>query len=159
VVAQATDGTLRLYVAGQDDNDAALLRAWGRRNGLDGSAAFTTKVRARRTFGPGKYASSVDYPVMYFRNPQGDTAGSLSCTVSLVKDYNVETISETFTMDTTPDDNGISIKTKKLESLAFGEANVLDLIVSLTYSGTAFDSVVPPTIDAIVVPLKVQERF
>ena len=158
VVAQASDGTLRLYVGGQDDSDASQLRAWGRRNALDGTIAFTSKVRARKTFGPGRYATNVDYPIVYYRNPQGDTSGTLTCTVSLVKDYNVETLSESFTMTATPDDNGISVMSKKLESICFGEADVLDCIVSMVYSGTAYDSVVTPTIDAIVVPYKLQER-
>lgn len=159
VVATAADGSsLQLYVCGKDDSGNSLIRSWGNQCGLDGDIAFTSKVRARRTFGPGKYATNTDYPVMYYRNPQGDTAGSLSCSVSFVKNYNEETITQTFTMDTTQDDNGITIKSKKLESLLFGEAEVLDCVVTLTYSGTAFSSVVAPTIDALVVPYKVQER-
>lgn len=158
VAAQATDGSLRLYVGGQDDSGNPTLRAWSKRNALDGDTAFTAKVRARRTFGPGKYAAQVFNPIVYYRNPQGTVAGTLTCSVSLVKDYNVETLSQSFTMDTTPDDNGISIKTKQLEGLETGEADVLDCIVSLTYTpevaGVAFDSIVTPTIDAIVVPYK-----
>lgn len=158
VVAQASDGTLRLYVGGQDNNAASLLRSWGRRCVLDGSISFSTKVRARRTFGPGKVAT-VYPPVLYYRNPQGSTSGTLTCAVSYVKNYDDETISQSFTMTPTIDDNGISIEQKKLESLQVGEADVLDLVVSMTYSGTAFDSVVTPTIDAVVVPYKVQERL
>jgi hypothetical protein len=161
VVAQASDGTLRLYVGGQDDSGVAQLRAWGKRNVLDGTIPFTAKVRARRTFGPGKYAT-VYNPVVYYRNPQGDTSGSLSCSVSIVKNYDEETQTESFTMDATPDDNGISVKRKKLESAFGGEVEILDLIVSMTYTptvaGVAYDSVPTPTIDAIVVPFKVQER-
>jgi len=161
VVAQATDGTLRLFVGGQDSAGASTLRSWGKRNALDGETAFTTKVRARRTFGPGKVAT-VYPPSLYYRNPQGATSGTLSCTVELAKNYSDETISQTFVMDSTPDDNGISIKSKKLESLQCGEAEVLDLIVSMTYTptvaGVGFDSVTTATIDAITVPYKVQER-
>lgn len=159
VVATASDGSsLQLYVCGKDDAGVSQLRSWGNQCGLDGDIAFTAKARARRTFGPGKYASNVDYPVIYYRNPQGDTAGTLTCSVSMVKNYNEETMTQSFTLDTTQDDNGITIKSKKLESLSFGEAEVLDCVVSLTYSGTAFTSVVTPTIDAIIVPYKVQER-
>lgn len=158
VVALGSDNTLRLYVAGKDDSGESLLRSWGTRNALDGAIAFATKVRARKTFGPGKFGSSVGSPIVYYRNPQDDTSGTLTCSVSLVKNYNVETITQSFTMETTPEDNGISVKEKKLESLAVGEADVLDLVVTMTYSGTAFDSVTTPTIDAIVVPLKEQAR-
>lgn len=163
VVAQASDGTLRLYVGGQNDSDDPQLRAWGRRNVLDGTIPFTTKVRARKTFGPGKVASNTDYPILYYRNPQGDVGGSLICTVNMIRNYDVETMSsESFTMESTQDDNGISVKSRKLESCAFGEAEVLDLIVSMTFTagtpGVAYDSVVSPTVDAIVVPYKEQER-
>lgn len=162
VVALASDGTLRLYIGGQDDSDASQLRAWGKRNALDGSIAFTTKVRARRTFGPGKKAAEVWNPTVYYRNPQGDTSGTLSCTVSLVRDYDAETISQTFTMDSTADDNGISVKEKILGDLEMGEASVLDLIISMTYTptvaGVSYDSVTTPTIDAVVVPFKTGPR-
>lgn len=156
VVASNTSGSLRLYAGGKDDSGVSLLRSWDVRNGLDGDIAFTSKIRARRTFGPGKRAT-VWAPTMYYRNPQDATAGTMSCTVSLVGNYD-QTRSQTFTMGTTPDDNGISVKEQTLESLAFGDAlSVLDVVVSITYSGTAFDSVVSPTIDAIVVPYKIQE--
>ena len=161
VVAQSTDGTLRLYVGGKDDSGASLLRAWGRRCVLDGSISFTSKVRARRTFGPGKKAT-IWPPTMYYRNPQGSTAGTLACSVSLIKNYNEETRTQTFTMETTQDDNGITIKEQKLESLEFGDVSVLDAVVSMVWTptvpGTGYDSVVTPTIDAIVVPMKLQER-
>ncbi len=156
VVASSSDGSLRLYVGGKDDAGDSLLRSWGKRNALDGSIAFSCKVRARRTFGPGKRAE-VWAPTVYYRNPQGSTSGTLSCTVSFVKNYD-ETRSQTFTMGTTADDNGISIKEQKLEALGMADVQVLDCVVTMTYSGTAFDSVVTPTIDAIVAPYKVQER-
>jgi hypothetical protein len=162
VVATAADGSsLQLYVCGKDDNGLSLIRSWGPRNVLDGDIPFTSKVRARRSFGPGKYAT-VYPPILYYRNPQGDVSGTLSCTVSYVKNYDEETITQTFTLDTTQDDNGITVKRQKLESLQMGNADVLDLTVSLTYTptvaGTAYDSVATPTIDAIAVPYKTQER-
>lgn len=156
VVALGTDNTLRLYVGGQDDGAASLLRSWGKRNALDGSIAFTAKIRARRSFGPGTRAT-VWNPTVYYRNPQGDTSGTMTCTVSYVRNYSDETISQSFTMSTTPDDNGISIKEKVLESLEMGDVAVLDVVATTSYSGTAYDSVTTPTIDAIVVPYKVQE--
>lgn len=156
VVAQASDGTLRLFVGGQNDSEDGVLRAWGKRNALDGDVAFTTKVRARKTFGPGKKVT-IWNPVLYYRNPQGDTSGTLSCTVSYVRNYSEETNPQTFTLDTTQDDNGITVKEKVLESVGAGDVSVLDVVISMTYSGTAFDSVVTPTIDALVVPYKVQE--
>lgn len=157
VVANATDGSsLQLYVCGKDDSGASLLRSWGNQCGLDGDIAFTAKARARRTFGPGKKAT-VWAPTVYYRNPQGDTAGTLSCSVTFVGNYNEDTRTQTFTMETTQDDNGITIKEKTLESLAFSDVSVLDAVVTMTYSGTAFTSVVTPTIDAIIVPYKVQE--
>jgi hypothetical protein len=73
-----------------------------------------------------------------------------------VRNYS-ETRSQSFTMTATQDDNGISVAEQKLESLACADVSVLDCTIELTYSGTAFDSVVTPTVDAIVVPLKIQE--
>jgi len=158
VVCFASDNTQRLFAGGADDDGASLLRSWGRRNGLDGDLAFTTRIRARRTFGPGKVASSVGSPVAYYRNPSGDTDATTTCTISLIRNYDEETISESFEMDATQDDNGISVKVHKFESAFIGEADVIDCVVSMTGSGTAWNSVTTPTIDAIVVPLKVQER-
>lgn len=157
VVAQSSDGTLRLYVGGRDDSGAAALRAWGRRNVLDGDIAFTAKIRARRAFGPGQTAT-IGNPIVYYRNPQGDTAGTLTCSVSLVRDYNAETLTQSFTMDTTQDDNGITVVEQKLESLQLGDVSVLDLVIALSYSGTGYDSVTTPTIDQVVVPYKVGAR-
>lgn len=160
VVAQATDGTLRLYVGGQDDSGASSLRAWGKRNGVDGDIAFTTKIRARKSFGPGKKAT-IWNPVLYYRNPQGETAGTLSCTVNYIRNYDVETIPETFTMASTQDDNGITVKEQVMESVEMGDVAVLDVVISMTWTpavaGTGFDSVTTPTIDALIVPYKVQE--
>jgi hypothetical protein len=155
VVSQASDGTLRLYVGGQDNNGVSLLRSWGKGNAIDGAIAFTAKVRARRTFGPGKRAT-VWAPTLYYRNPQGSTAGSMTCTVTLVRNYD-EMRSQSFVMDTTTDDNGISVVEKSLESLACADVSVLDAVIELVYSGTTYNSVVTPTIDALVVPFKVQE--
>lgn len=157
VVAQSDDNVLKLYVGGKDDGGDSLLRSWGKRNVLDGSIAFTTRVRARRIFGPGKNAT-IWNPRLFYRNPQDATSGTLSCSVSFVKNYSEETRTQTFTMDTTADDNGISVKDTELESLDMSDVRVLDCIVSMTYSGTAFESVTTPTIDAIVTPYKVQER-
>lgn len=158
VVALASDGTQRLYVAGQDNDGAPALRSWGKENGLDGGEnAFTTKVRARKTFGPGKTAE-VWNPVVYYRNTQDEASGTLSCTVSYVKNYSTVVATETFTMETTPDDNGISIKRKKLEKVQCSEAEVLDVVTTLTYSGTSWESVPTTTIDAIVIPYKVGPR-
>lgn len=163
VVGQAADGTLRLYVGGQDDAGASVLRSWGKRNVIDGQTAFTTKIRARRTFGPGKKVSQVWNPTLYYRNPQGDTAaGTLSCTVTLIRDYNVESMPQTFTMEATQDDNGITVKEKVMEGLECGETSVLDLVITMTYTpavaGVAFDSVTTPTIDAVMVPIKIGDR-
>lgn len=158
VVAQDTsDNSTRLYVGGKDDSGDSLLRSWGPRCALDGAIAFTTKVRARRTFGPGKKAT-VWAPTLYYRNPQGDTSGSLSCSVSLIPNYDAtQAVTETFTMDATQDDNGISVVEKSLESLQMSDVSVLDLTVTMSYSGTAFESVTTPTIDAIAVPYKIGE--
>jgi hypothetical protein len=156
VVAQAADGTVRLHVGGQNDAGEGVIRTWGKQNALDGTVAFTAKLRARKTF-EGK-VSQVWAPIVYYRNPQASTTGTLTCAVQLVRNYDEETLSDSFVMGTTADDNGIAIKRKKLEGLACGEAEVLDLIVTLSYAGTAFDSVTTPTIDAIVIPYKVQAR-
>ena len=158
VVAQdASDSSQRLYVAGKDDSGNSLLRSWGTRCAVDGDIAFTTKIRARRTFGPGKRAT-VWGPTLYYRNPQGDTSGTLSCIVSYVPNFSTtETVTQTFTMSATQDDNGISVVEQSLESLALSDVSVLDVVVTISYSGTAFDSVVTPTIDAIAVPYKVGE--
>lgn len=161
VVALGSDGTQRLFLGGADDSGNASLRSWGRRNVLDGDIPFIAKVRARRRFGPGKTATIFN-PTVYYRNPQGNTAGTLTCSVSFVKNYNVETLTESFTMEATQDDNGISVVPKKLESLQFGDVEVLDLVVSLTWAptvaGVAYDSVTTPTIDAITVPFKTGPR-
>jgi hypothetical protein len=160
VVAQASDGTLRLFVGGQDDSGNAVLRSWGKRNGLDGETAFTMRIRARKAFGPGKRAT-IWNPVIYYRNPQGDTSGELQCSVSLIGNYNAQTITQTFTMAASQDDNGIAVNEQVMESVEMGDVSVLDLVIATTWTptvaGTGYDSVVTPTIDAVIVPYKLQE--
>jgi hypothetical protein len=160
VVATTTSGAARLYVGGQDDGGASLLRSWNVRNGLDGDISFSSKVRARRTFGPGKVAQ-IWNPTLYYRNPQGSVAGALSCTVTIARNYDAETVTQTFTMDTTQDDNGISVKEQILEGIEFSDVSVLDASVTMlftpTVAGTGFNSVTTPTVDALVIPYKVQE--
>jgi hypothetical protein len=135
----------------------ATLRFWGTQNGLDGDTPFTAKVRARKAFGPGKTAE-VFPPILYYRNPQGEADGTLSCTVQYIKNYSETMPPQTFVMEATQANNGISVARKKLESLSFAEAEVLDVVVSMTYTGEAYDSVTTPTIDALVVPYKEQTR-
>lgn len=162
VVARGTDGTLRLHVGGQDDSGGAVVRTWSKRNALDGDVPFAAKVRARRIF-QGKVAQ-VFSPLVYYRNPQNSTDGTLTCSVVLTRTYTTgddsaeESLSQSFTMETTADDNGIAIKRKSLNELRMGEAEILDCTVEMSYSGTAFDSATSPTIEAIVIPYKTQER-
>lgn len=159
VVAQqgVNQTSIHLYVGGKDDSGASLLRSWVSRCAVDGDIGFTTKIRARRTFGPGKRAT-VWGPTLYYRNPQGDTAGTLSCIVSYVPNFSVsQTVTQTFTMTPTQDDNAISVLEQSLDELGLSDVSVLDVVITLSYEGTAFDSVVTPTIDAIVVPYKVGE--
>jgi hypothetical protein len=55
------------------------------------------------------------------------------------------------------------VKELKLESLACADVSVLDAVISMVWTptvpGTAYDSVVTPTVDALVVPFKLQERL
>jgi hypothetical protein len=153
-------GTRRLIFGGQDADEAAALTNLGGQVGLDGSATYTSQTRIRKVVQPG-YLCSAGTPTIFYRNPQGDTAGTLSCTLSYLRPSgpNGEStvVSETVTLTATTDENGIEVQQHTFESVAWADTAVLDVRLTLSYTGTAFSSAVTPTIDAVVIPVRVQE--
>jgi hypothetical protein len=69
----------------------------------------------------------------------------------------LEPISDMFTLTPTADESGIVVQTKTLESLKCADVSVLDVRISLTYSGDPFSSATTPAIDAIAIPYIEQE--
>ena len=95
---------------------------------------------------------------MWYRNPQGATAGTLTLQASLIRDYD-ETRTQSIVLETTDDEDGISVKQVTLESLASADVSTLDVRLSLSYSGTAFTSSTTPSIDAISIPYTVGQEL
>jgi hypothetical protein len=155
--AATNDGERRMYVCGQDAAGVAQILSWGSQCALDADATFTTIARFRKLFKPG-WRSTVGNPTVWYRNPQGTTAGTLTLTLSMTRDFD-ELRTQSKTLDVTDDDNGIAVKQVTFEGLASADVSVLDLSAELSYVGTAYASEVTPAIDAIVVPYEVGEAL
>ena len=146
------NGGRRLYLCGQSSASVGTLFKWAGQVGLDVTNPYTAVARYRRAFAAqlGKKITTGN-PTVWYRNPQGATAGTLTLQASLIRDYD-ETRTQSITLETTDDEDGISVKQVTLESLASADVSTLDVRLSLSYSGTAFTSSTTPSIDAISIP-------
>lgn len=151
------DGGKRLYLVGQTDSTTGVMYKWGGRATLDATATYTTIARYRRAFAAeaGRKVT-IGVPTIWYRNPQGSTSGTLTLAADFIRDDD-ETRSQSVTLDATTTNSGITVKQKSLESLASADVSTLDVKLTLSYSGTAFTSSPPPSIDVISIPLTWQE--
>jgi hypothetical protein len=149
--ASSNDGGRRLYVCGQDANGAATISSWGAQCALDIASTFISKARYRKPTKIGYKAGQVGNPAIWYRNPQGTTAGTLTLTVTYTRDFD-ESRPVSVVLAPTDDDNGIASRRVELEGLMCADVAVLDATFALSYAGTAYTSEVTPTIDAVVIP-------
>lgn len=149
--AASTDGGRRLYVCGQNASGAATISSWGAQCALDIASTFISTARYRKPTKIGYTAGQVGNPAIWYRNPQGTTAGTLTLTATYTRDFD-EQRSASIVLVPTDDDNGIAVRQVVLEGMACADVSVLDLTLSLSYAGTAYASEVTPTIDAVVIP-------
>ena len=153
--AVSTEGTQRMYVCGQNAAGAGVIQSWGNQVALDGSDTYLTIGRYRKVLRPG-FLCTVMNPTVFYRNPQGTTAGTLTLTLTYIRDFD-EQRQQSKTLTMTDDDNGIAVRQVTFEGLMQADVSTLDVRAQLSYSGTAYASQVTPAIDAIVVPWKTQE--
>jgi hypothetical protein len=153
------NGGRRLYLCGQASASTGTLFKWAGQVGLDVDSTYITGARYRRAFGVvGGRTVTVGTPTVWYRNPQGSTTGTLTLQMSYIRNFD-ETRTQSVTLGTTDDENGIAVTQVTLESLMAADVSTLDVRVYLSYSGTAFTSSATPSIDAIVIPYSWQERL
>ncbi len=153
--AETNEGTRRLYVCGQDENGVGVLSSWATQAVLDGDETFVTIARYRKVLKPG-WRCTVMTPTVFYRNPQGTAAGTLTLTLTYTRDFNEQrTQSKTLTM--TDDDNGIAVRQVTFEGLSSADVSTLDVSLQMSYAGTGYASVPTPTLDAVIVPYMVGE--
>jgi hypothetical protein len=150
-------GTRRMYVCGQSSSTVGTMASWGGQCVLDRTSAFTCLARFRKALKLG-YRSTVGNPTVWYRNPQGATSGTLTLALTYTRDFD-EARTQSKTLETTDDENGIAVKQVTFEGMESADVSVLDVSLSLSYSGTAFISEVAPSIDAVVVPYTVGEAL
>lgn len=160
-IAIASDtSTRRLIVGGQDATSVSSLTAIGTQCVMDGTTAFTTRARVRRMLKPG-FSATVFNPTIWYRNPQGSTSGTLTCTLQFLRpagpDGESTVVSSMVTLDATTDESGIELRQHTFTDVQWTDLTVVDVRVSLTYSGTAFASAYPPSIDIVALPYRIQE--
>lgn len=157
VFAAATDGSRRMFLCGQDANGAGTIVSWGAQCALDGESTFIAIARYRKVLAPGRRAT-VGAPTVFYRNPQGSVTGTQTLEVTYVRDFD-EQRAQSVTLDATDQNNGIAIKQTTLEGLSSADVSTLDVILALSYTGTAYTSETTPCIDAIMVPYSVKEPY
>lgn len=165
-IAAATVGTItetstrRLMFGGQDANNAGTLTNTGSQCCLDGETAFTSRVRVRKMLRPG-HKFRANNPTIWYVNPQGDTDGELTCTLTYLRpsgpNGEADTVSASAVLEATSDESGIELKQYTFEGVQWSDMTVLDVRVQLSYSGDTFQSAQPPAIHAVHIPMTMQE--
>lgn len=153
------NGGRRLYLCGQSDSTTGTLFKWAGQVGLDVASPYTTGARYRRSFAAisGKKAT-IGAPTVWYRNPQGETSGTLTCQLSYIRDDD-ETRTQSKTLEATGDENGVAVRQVTFEGLRSADVSTLDVRMYLSYSGTAFISSPAPSIDALSIPFQLQESL
>jgi hypothetical protein len=152
-----SNGARRLFVCGQDADGGPKMSVRGGQAVLDIDEPFTATARFRKVVKLG-HKATFGCPTVWYRNPQGTTAGTLTLTATYTRDF-VEQRSQSVELPPTDFGNRIALGRYTFEGIQCADAAVVDLTFSLSYSGTAWVSEVTPSIDAAVVPYKVGEAL
>lgn len=155
VTALSTNGVTRLLLAGQQPAERPWLIAWGDQCATDGTTAFTTRLRVRKFAAPGQRFRA-GAPTVIYRSPSGTTNTTGTLSVSYLRD-DADTVTGSTTLTATGQDDPIAQKKHTFDAMMQDDCTVLDLRVLLSYT-VLFQSTMPPSIDAIMVPLWVNEE-
>jgi hypothetical protein len=161
VTALDEDGAPRLILVGQTSDGAATagaVFAYGAQIGADGATGYTARLRVRVPLGlaAGRMIS-VGNPTVIYRNPVGSENVTGTLTVSYVREDG-EVSSQAKTLETTDIDDALGQRTMTFEQVTLGDVLNLDVRLQLTYDGSVDDTTVPPAVDVVMVPWKLQNR-
>lgn len=156
VIAKNDNGSVRLLMGGQNASETSLLVANGDVCGVDGDTSFTTRVRIRKFPDPGHFFR-VGSPTVIYRSPTGTSGVTGTLVVSYLRQDDV-VVSDTVTLIATDADNPVQQRMRPLDGMMQADLGVLDVRMVLSYDGD-FMSSVPPSIDALVIPLTQQEGY
>lgn len=160
VIATNTNGLSRLLLGGEFTPSvgvsSSLLVALGDTCAGDGENVFTTKVRVRKYPKPGHFFR-VGCPTVFYRSPSGTTSTVGTLMVSYIRQDEVIS-SQSLTLTATDRDNSVQQKMATLDGLMQGDMGAIDLRMTLSYTAE-FLSSMPPSVDAIVIPVTEQEGY
>ncbi len=156
VVALSDDAVSRLLLSGQDSTGTAALMAWNNQCGFDGASAFTTRFRVRKFATPG-HQFSVGCPTIIYRSPSGTEVTVGTVDISYIR-QDGETNAGSVTLTATGQDDPLDQETKTIDGMQLADCIDLDVRVVMSYTA-GFMSTIPPSIDAILIPIKQQEPY
>lgn len=144
------DGERRLYLCGTDADDMPTVSIRGGQTVLDIDQPFTATARYRKVFKPG-YTATVGCPTVYYRNPMGTTAGTLTLTATYTRNFSEQ---RTQSVELPPTDfgNRMAFGIYTFEGLSSADVSVLDLTLDLNYVGAPYVSEMTPSLECVVVP-------
>jgi hypothetical protein len=157
VVAQNDNGSLRLLLCGQNNSAASQILASGDVCGVDGSTAFTSRFRVRKFPTPG-HRFIVGAPTLIYRNPVGDSGVTGTLTVEYLNHRGTSAVSGPRLLKATTQDDPLDQEVVTLDGLDHGDLDVLDVRITLVYSGS-FATSIPPSIDAFMIPVTEKETY
>jgi hypothetical protein len=157
VVAQNDNGSLRLLLCGQNNAAASQILASGDVCGVDGSTAFTSRFRVRKFPTPG-HRFIVGAPTLIYRNPVGDSGVTGTLTVEYLNHRGTSAVSGPRLLKATTQDDPLDQEVVTLDGLDHGDLDVLDVRITLVYSGS-FATSIPPSIDAFMIPVTEKETY
>lgn len=154
VVAPTDQGSTRLLLGGTNSSSTSWITAWGDSCAADGSSAFTTRQRIRRLAKPGS-RFRVGAATLMYRSPSGTTSTTGTLTLSYIREDGV-TQTQTQTLTATTSDDGNAQNRIVFDALQMDNCTALDVRTVWTYTA-GFQSTVPPSIDAILIPIDENE--
>lgn len=150
VVALSDDGVSRLLLAGQNATAVGTLYAWNDQCGVDGSTAFTTRFRVRKFATPGS-RFAIGAPTIIYRSPSGSAVTTGTLMLSYIREDD-STVTQSITLTPTGQDDPLDVQQTTIDGMAFADLSILDVRAILSYTA-GFASTVPPSIDAILIPV------
>ena len=156
VVAKNDNSSVRLHFGGQDSASASLLIASGDICGVDGATSFTSKMRVRKYPTPG-HRFMVGSPTIFYRSPTGTSSVTGTLAASYLREDN-EIVTKSYTLTATDADNPVQQHMLEMDGMQQADLGVLDVRFTLSYSGS-FLSSIPPSIDAILIPISEKETY
>lgn len=154
-VAQNDNGSVRLILCGQNSSAASQMLSAGDVCGVDGSTAFTSKLRIRKFPTPGHHFT-VGAPTIVYRNPVG-TSGAVGTFTLSYLNQNAATVSQSIALTATDQDDPLDQVMVTLDGIDHN-VTVLDVRATLSHD-ISYATALPACIDAILIPITEKETY